>query len=107
MFATKSGDVRRNELSDFVNINSNGKIAMKLEAGDGIVGVQICTEQDDVLLTTRGGNASASRSAMCACSRAANPPACAASSWPTGDEVVSLRCCIIPMPTHAPRPAPI
>jgi DNA gyrase subunit A len=55
VFATKSGDVRRNELSDFVNINKSGKIAMKLEPGDGIVDVQICTEQDDVLLTTRAG----------------------------------------------------
>jgi DNA gyrase subunit A len=55
VFATKSGDVRRNELSDFVNINKSGKIAMKLEAGDGIVDVQICTDQDDVLLTTRSG----------------------------------------------------
>jgi DNA gyrase subunit A len=55
VFATRSGDVRRNELSDFVNINKSGKIAMKLEAGDGIVDVQICTEQDDVLLTTRSG----------------------------------------------------
>ena len=55
LFATKSGDVRRNELSDFVNINRNGKIAMKLEAGDGIVGVSVCTDRDDVLLTTRGG----------------------------------------------------
>ena len=55
VFATKSGDVRRNELSDFASINRNGKIAMKLEAGDGIVGVQVCTDQDDILLTTRGG----------------------------------------------------
>ncbi len=55
VFATKSGDVRRNELSDFVNINRNGKIAMKLEPGDGIVGVQTCTEKDDILLTTRLG----------------------------------------------------
>jgi len=55
VFATKSGDVRRNELSDFVNINRNGKIAMKLSPGDGIVGVQICTEKDDVFLTTRAG----------------------------------------------------
>jgi DNA gyrase subunit A len=36
-------------------VRANGKIAMKLEAGDGIVGVQTCTDQDDVLLTTRGG----------------------------------------------------
>ena len=47
--------MRRNELSDFASINRNGKIAMKLEAGDGIVGVQICTDQDDVLLTTKSG----------------------------------------------------
>jgi len=55
VFATKSGDVRRNELSDFANINRNGKIAMKLAAPDGIVGVQTCTEHDDILLTTRLG----------------------------------------------------
>ncbi|HUO98014.1 MAG TPA: DNA gyrase subunit A [Rhizomicrobium sp.] len=57
VFATKSGQVRRNELSDFVNINRNGKIAMKLEEGDGIVGVQVCTDRDDVLLTTKLGKA--------------------------------------------------
>jgi DNA gyrase subunit A len=55
VFATKSGDVRRNLLSDFASINRNGKIAMKLEPGDGIVGVQTCTDRDDVLLTTRLG----------------------------------------------------
>jgi DNA gyrase subunit A len=55
VFATKSGDVRRNELSDFVSINRNGKIAMKLEEGDRIIDVKVCTDQDDVLLTTRGG----------------------------------------------------
>jgi DNA gyrase subunit A len=57
VFATKSGGVRRNELSDFASINRNGKIAMKFEDGakDGIVGVQVCTDQDDVLLTTKNG----------------------------------------------------
>jgi DNA gyrase subunit A len=55
LFATKSGDVRRNELSDFANIHKTGKIAMKLSEGDGIVGVQLCTVNDDVLLTTRAG----------------------------------------------------
>ena len=55
MFATKSGNVRRNKLSDFVQVNRNGKIAMKPDEGDGIVGVQICTEDDDVLLTTANG----------------------------------------------------
>lgn len=55
MFATRSGSVRRNKLSDFVQVNRNGKIAMKPDEGDGIVGVQICTEDDDVLLTTANG----------------------------------------------------
>jgi len=55
MFATTSGSVRRNKLSDFVQVNRNGKIAMKLDEGDDIVGVQLCTEADDVLLTTALG----------------------------------------------------
>ncbi len=59
MFATSKGSVRRNELSDFVNVMANGKIAMKLEDNgddaDRIVDVAICTEEDDVLLTTSQG----------------------------------------------------
>jgi len=57
MFATQSGSVRRNQLSDFVDVRANGKIAMKLDDGDTIAGVAICTEADDVLLSTRGGKA--------------------------------------------------
>jgi len=57
VFATRSGDVRRNALSDFVQVNKSGKIAMKLAEGDGIVGVATCTDADDFLLTTRGGKA--------------------------------------------------
>ncbi|MBT8472444.1 MAG: DNA gyrase subunit A, partial [Marinicaulis sp.] len=56
MFATASGGVRRNKLSDFQRINRNGKIAMKLDEGDKIIGVQICREDEDVLLTTAAGN---------------------------------------------------
>jgi DNA gyrase subunit A len=52
MFATRTGGVRRNKLSDFVNVNRAGKIAMKLDEGDGIVDVQICDENDDILLTS-------------------------------------------------------
>ncbi len=56
MFATRSGTVRRNALSDFTRINRTGKIAMKLDRDDDtIISVQICTEADDVLLTTRNG----------------------------------------------------
>jgi DNA gyrase subunit A len=55
MFATRTGNVRRNSLADFESINRNGKIAMKLEEGDRIVRVAICTPSDNVLLTTAGG----------------------------------------------------
>ena len=55
MFATSFGNVRRNDLSDFVQINRNGKIAMKPDQGEQIVGVDICTENDDVLLTASDG----------------------------------------------------
>ena len=55
MFATTRGTVRRNKLSDFAQVNRSGKIAMKLDEGDGIVDVQVCTDADDVLLTTDGG----------------------------------------------------
>lgn len=55
MFATSRGTVRRNKLSDFVQVNRGGKIAMKLDEGEHIVDVQICTENDDVLLTTSRG----------------------------------------------------
>lgn len=55
MFATSGGTVRRNKLSDFTNVNRSGKIAMKLDEGEAIVDVQICAEDDDVLLTTYRG----------------------------------------------------
>ncbi|MGY4418762.1 DNA gyrase subunit A [Bradyrhizobium sp. JR6.1] len=55
MFATTSGTVRRNKLSDFVDVRRSGIIAMKLGEGEAIVDVQICTERDDVLLTAAGG----------------------------------------------------
>ncbi|SNT12826.1 DNA gyrase subunit A [Tardiphaga sp. OK246] len=55
MFATTGGNVRRNKLSDFVDVRRSGIIAMKLDEGEAIVDVQIATEHDDVLLTAAGG----------------------------------------------------
>ncbi len=55
MFASTRGTVRRNKLSDFVDVRRSGITAMKLDEGEGIVDVQICTERDDVLLTSAGG----------------------------------------------------
>ncbi|NOZ32659.1 MAG: DNA gyrase subunit A [Alphaproteobacteria bacterium] len=57
MFATTRGTVRRNSLADFVAVRQNGKIAMKLDEGDGIVGVETCTTSNDILLTTAHGQA--------------------------------------------------
>ena len=56
-FATSDGDVRRNALSDFTNIKSNGKIAMKLPEGVSLVNARICDENDDILLVTHLGRA--------------------------------------------------
>jgi DNA gyrase subunit A len=57
VFATSSGYIRRNELSDFVDVKANGKIAMKLEDGDRLIGVGVCTEANDILLAARSGKA--------------------------------------------------
>ena len=55
MFATTRGTVRRNKLSDFAQVNRAGKIAMRLDEGEQIVDVQVCSDKDDVLLTTARG----------------------------------------------------
>ncbi|MDP2579627.1 DNA gyrase subunit A [Shimia thalassica] len=60
VFATSAGTVRRNRLSDFTNVKSNGKIAMKFEddhAETELINARICSEDDDVMLVTRSGRA--------------------------------------------------
>ena len=59
VFATSAGDVRRNALSDFTNVKSNGKIAMKLpdDGSVSLVNARVCTEDDDVMLMTDSGRA--------------------------------------------------
>jgi len=59
MFATAKGSVRRNSMDAFANIRTSGKIAMRFEEGshDRLIGVSLLTEDDDVLLATRGGKA--------------------------------------------------
>ncbi|OIP83497.1 MAG: DNA gyrase subunit A [Rhodobacterales bacterium CG2_30_65_12] len=57
VFATSTGDVRRNALSDFTNVMRNGKIAMKLPEGVELVNARICTADDDVMLVTASGRA--------------------------------------------------
>ena len=55
IFATSKGNIRKNTLEDFVNINNSGKIAMKLDQDDRIIGVKICRDDQDILLSTQFG----------------------------------------------------
>lgn len=55
MFATRSGGVRRNKLADFMDVKANGKIAMKLDEGDTLIDVKICSDNQDILLAVKGG----------------------------------------------------
>ena len=55
IFATSKGNVRKNSLEDFININASGKIAMKLDQDDKIIGVKICKNDQDILLSTQFG----------------------------------------------------
>jgi len=55
VFATSKGKIRKNSLEDFSSINSSGKIAMKLESNDKIVGVKICKDDQDIILSTKLG----------------------------------------------------
>jgi DNA gyrase subunit A len=55
MFATKNGNVRRNDIADFESIRANGKIAMKLDEGDSLIAVRLVSENDDLLLSTYRG----------------------------------------------------
>ena len=55
VFATADGSIRKNSLEDFKRIQANGKIAMKLAGDNSIVGVKLCTNDDDILLTTKFG----------------------------------------------------
>jgi DNA gyrase subunit A len=55
IFATAQGKVRKNSLEDFLSINASGKIAMKLDNNDRIVGVKICQDEQDIILSTKFG----------------------------------------------------
>ena len=55
IFATSKGKIRKNSLEDFSSINASGKIAMKLDNNDKIVGVKICKDDQDIILSTKFG----------------------------------------------------
>jgi DNA gyrase subunit A len=93
MFATARGGARRNELSDFVNVNQNGKIAMKFEgddAGDRLVGVGVCSEEQDVLLATRQGRAMRFQVSSVRVFSSRNSTGVRGIALAEGDEVISM-----------------
>ena len=55
IFATSKGNVRKNSLEDFANVNNSEKIAMKLDQDDKIIAVKICKDDQDILLSTKFG----------------------------------------------------
>ncbi|HET7413690.1 MAG TPA: DNA gyrase subunit A [Pararhizobium sp.] len=91
MFSTTRGTVRRNKLSDFVQVNRNGKIAMKLdEEGDAILNVETCTEFDDVVLTTALGQAIRFRATDVRVFAGRNSIGVRGISLAKGDKVISM-----------------
>jgi DNA gyrase subunit A len=93
MFATARGGARRNELGDFVNVNQNGKIAMKFEgedAGDRLIGVGVCTEEQDVLLATRLGRSMRFPVATVRVFASRNSTGVRGIALAEGDEVISM-----------------
>ena len=93
MFATARGGARRNELSDFVNVNQTGKIAMKFEgddAGDRLIGVSVCGEDQDVLLATRQGRAMRFPVATVRVFASRNSTGVRGIALAEGDEVISM-----------------
>ena len=90
MFATAQGNIRRNSLLDFVNVQSNGKIAMKLDEGDKLVNVAICDDNDDVMLAARGGKCNRFAVADCRVFVGRNSSGVRGIKLAPGDEVISM-----------------
>jgi len=90
VFATSEGDVRRNALSDFTNVKSNGKIAMKLPEGKELVNARICTEDDDVMLVTASGKAIRFRTTDVRVFKGRDSTGVRGIRLATGDHVVSM-----------------
>ena len=90
MFATSYGNIRRNSLMDFVNVQSNGKIAMKLDDGDKLVNVAMCDDDCDVMLAARGGKCNRFAVADCRVFVGRNSSGVRGIKLADGDEVISM-----------------
>ncbi|MDC1146577.1 DNA gyrase subunit A [Candidatus Pelagibacter sp.] len=90
VFATSQGKVRKNSLEDFSSINSSGKIAMKLDSNDKIVGVKICKDDQDIILSTRKGKCIRFESKKLRVFKGRSSKGIKGINLATNDEIVSL-----------------
>lgn len=90
MFATSQGNIRRNALTDFVNVQSNGKIAMKLDEGDKLINVAMCDDNDDVMLAAKSGKCNRFAVADCRVFVGRNSTGVRGIKLADGDEVISM-----------------
>lgn len=90
MFATSQGNIRRNSLMDFVNVQSNGKIAMKLDEGDKLVNVMMCDDDHDVMLAAKSGKCNRFAVADCRVFVGRNSTGVRGIKLQDNDEVISM-----------------
>ena len=90
MFATSQGNIRRNSLMDFVNVQSNGKIAMKLDEGDKLVNVMMCDDEHDVMLAAKSGKCNRFAVADCRVFVGRNSTGVRGIKLQDNDEVISM-----------------
>ena len=90
VFATSQGKIRKNSLEDFSSINTSGKIAMKLDSNDKIVGVKICNEKQDIMLSTKNGKCIRFESKKLRVFKGRSSKGIKGINLATNDEIVSL-----------------
>lgn len=90
MFATSYGNIRRNSLMDFVNVQSNGKIAMKLDEGDKLINVAMCDDNSDVMLAAKSGKCNRFAVSDCRVFVGRNSTGVRGIKLADGDEVISM-----------------
>jgi len=90
MFATKNGNIRRNALSDFESVRANGKIAMKLDDDDSLIGVAVCDESQHALLAMRHGKALRCPVGAVRVFKGRNSTGVRGVALDSGDEVISM-----------------
>ena len=90
IFATSNGKIRKNNLEDFSSINASGKIAMKLEQDDKIAGVQICRNDQDIILSTKSGKSIRFESSKLRVFKGRSSKGIRGINLSNGDKIVSL-----------------